>query len=795
MGGGIAYEILTQRRLEDSKCLELSGFKVYSQNDEDGIIEEIFNRISTTNKKFVEFGVQNGVESNSHYLLHKGWNGFWIEGNKDAVNDIQVRFAPVLQTGQLKCRNAFITRDNINLILADGGMVGEIDLLSIDIDGNDYYIWEAINIVRPRVVVIEYNAKFPPNYDWKMAYCEKFVWDGSDWFGASLKALEILGRKLGYQLVGTNLIGVNAFFVREEIAGDLFIKPATAENLYNPARYSELKYISGHPAKFCLLNQLPNIGILNYNQAEYRKQKISAGTNKLPDTIKNQAAEKFQSLGLNSANAYIPRHTHSKFFLPNANTDLIQQVILATDNYFEINQLEEIFYNFKGGVLSKILAEPESVVVDIGANIGNHTLYFANELHAGKVISFEAVKNTFEILNANVKLNNLQDKVQVYNLGLSNKRGKAAIGIYNAGNMGGTSLVEGSGDIELATLDEFELPKVNFIKIDVEGMEPQVLQGAIETIKRTRPFILVESFEDKAPLVEDFMKKLDYRYYKKPNTDYLFYPAEYENYHDAELENYDIIIPVVKSHVEQLSVNLEFINKNLGHDKIILVCSEKTFSHFKDRNVEFLNGNDILPGMSLETVQEMMVKLGGNPARAGWYFQQFLKMYYAFVCKKKHYLVWDADVIPTRPIYFVNNRGENFFNMMQERHVPYFETMTKLFNNRLNFIDANRTATPSFISGCMIIETAVMRELVSEIGGENFWKNILYAINPKDLGGSGFSEFETYGTYLLNKYTKLLKVRPLVTQRDGMAIFKKVLKSEEMQLLPYDMICFENWQR
>lgn len=538
--------------MENSKCLELSGFKVYSQNDEDGIIEEIFNRVGTTNKKFVEFGVQNGLESNCHYLLHKGWSGLWLEGNKDYVNEINIRFLPVIQSGKLKCINAFITRDNINFLLAEGGMVGEIDLLSVDIDGNDYYVWEAINVIRPRVVVIEYNAKFPPNYDWKMAYCEKHTWDGSDWFGASLKAFELLGRKLGYQLVGTNLRGVNAFFVREEIAGDFFITPATAENLYNPARYFTQQYVSGHPAKFCLINQLPNIGVLNYNPAEYQKLKIESEKNKLSD----------------------------------------------------------------------------------------------------------AQKNT-----------------------------------------------------------------------------------------------------------------------------------------DAEFGDYDIIIPVAKSHVEQLKVNLEFINKNLGHGKIILICSEETFAEFKDYNVEFLDEDKLLQGMTLESVKQILAERNANPARAGWYLQQFLKMYYAVTCEKEHYLIWDADTIPLRPIYFLNQRGENFFNMKREHHVPYFETMQKLFDNRLQFINPKSTATPSFISEGMIVKAAVMRELIGEIGGENFWKNILYAVNPKDLSGSGFSEFETYGTYLLNKYPQFLKPRPLRTQRNGMAIFKRVLSTDELNLLPYDTISFENWQR
>lgn len=248
---GLCWDALTEERLNHPLALERYGYKVYSQNDEDGIIQEIFYRIGMTNKKFVEFGVQDGLESNGHYLLHRGWSGLWIESDSNAVEQIQIHFSKPLQKGQLFLKQAFITRENINEILYNAPFPEEIDLLSIDVDGNDYYIWEAITAVRPRVVVIEYNGKFPPDYSWKMEYEERYVWDGTDQHGASLKALEELGEKLGYQLVGTNLRGVNAFFVKKSLAEDKFYQPATAEALYNPLRL-ELVFSSYHPAKHYL---------------------------------------------------------------------------------------------------------------------------------------------------------------------------------------------------------------------------------------------------------------------------------------------------------------------------------------------------------------------------------------------------------------------------------------------------------------------------------------------------------------------------------------------------------------
>ena len=245
----IEYE--NKRRLDDPKYLDRFGYKVFSQNDEDGIIAEIFNRIGTTNKKFVEFGVQNGLESNGHYLLHKGWNGLWIDGNSKYVEQISKLFESPIKKNQLNVINAFITVDNINELIGRWG-IGVIDLLSIDIDGNDYHVWETITCIKPRVIVIEYNAKFPPPYEWIMPYNPEHTWDEiSDYWGASLSAFEKLANRLNYQLVGTNMTGTNAFFVEKSLTNDLFPKPATAENLYHSldsrryvcSGYRSLKYI------------------------------------------------------------------------------------------------------------------------------------------------------------------------------------------------------------------------------------------------------------------------------------------------------------------------------------------------------------------------------------------------------------------------------------------------------------------------------------------------------------------------------------------------------------------------
>lgn len=244
----LKWDVALEKRLKNKRRLENFGFKVYSQSDEDGIIEEIFERIGTTNKIFVEFGVDNGIESNSHYLLLKGWSGLWIEGSEDNVNEINRLFRPAIQKDILKVSKHFINRDNINEIIRENFISGEIDFLSIDIDGNDIYIWESINIIKPRVVCIEYNGKIPPTCLWRQPYNPYHIWNRSDYTGASLKDIVELGKQKGYLLVGTNTSGVNAFFVRMDLCKMHFVKAGNIMELYNPPRFGLVCQSIGHPS-------------------------------------------------------------------------------------------------------------------------------------------------------------------------------------------------------------------------------------------------------------------------------------------------------------------------------------------------------------------------------------------------------------------------------------------------------------------------------------------------------------------------------------------------------------------
>jgi hypothetical protein len=217
--------------------------RICSQNGEDGILAEIFRRIGTSNCYFVEFGVESGRECNSARLaLQEGWQGLFLEADPESFTQLQQRYAG---HPRVRCVQARVTSTNIEALFAAEQVSSELDLLSIDIDGNDYWVWAALRRWRPRVVVIEYNASHPPGGRWVMKEDPRYRWNGTTYFGASLASLAALGRQKGYTLVGTTSTGVNAFFVRDDlVAAERFLDPVVHYH-YSPATHGS--YPGGHP--------------------------------------------------------------------------------------------------------------------------------------------------------------------------------------------------------------------------------------------------------------------------------------------------------------------------------------------------------------------------------------------------------------------------------------------------------------------------------------------------------------------------------------------------------------------
>jgi hypothetical protein len=196
-------------------------FQVFSQRGEDGILQFIINRISIPNKIFIEFGVEDYTESNTRYLLvAKNWSGLVIDGSKSNINYIKEDF--IYWKYDIRAVASFITTENINDLIENYTTEKDIGLLSIDIDGNDYWVWDAINTINPRIVVCEYNSAFGNSKKLTIPYAHDFDRTAAHYsnlyFGASLPALCDLAKQKGYDFVGAGSAGVNAFFVRKDLS-------------------------------------------------------------------------------------------------------------------------------------------------------------------------------------------------------------------------------------------------------------------------------------------------------------------------------------------------------------------------------------------------------------------------------------------------------------------------------------------------------------------------------------------------------------------------------------------------
>ena len=235
------------RQTTGAATLRESEFRVFSQMGEDGIIQHLIRQVPIPRRLFVEFGVENYLESNTRFLLtNDQWAGLVMDGA--AENIAFIKDDPIYWEANLKAHCAFITRENINELLLENGIKGDIGLLSVDVDGNDYWIWSAIDVISPRIVICEYNSLWGPQEAVTVPYDAGFERGKAHfskvYFGASIAALDHLARDKGYTLVGSNAVGCNAFFVRNDVRGSLGpLEPASA---YREAVFREAHDRQGH---------------------------------------------------------------------------------------------------------------------------------------------------------------------------------------------------------------------------------------------------------------------------------------------------------------------------------------------------------------------------------------------------------------------------------------------------------------------------------------------------------------------------------------------------------------------
>lgn len=242
-----------QRLARNSDNLRDYEFKVFSQWGEDGILQFLVHRVPIEQTIFIEFGVQDYTEANTRFLLqNNNWSGLVMDGSPEYIRQIRADTINLRYNLQAVC--AFIDRDNINDLIRTAGISGDVGLLSVDIDGNDYWVWEAINCIQPRIVVCEYNALFGAIRKVTVPYDKHYVRSRAHhsylFYGASIAALDQLAQAKGYALVGSNSHGNNVFFVRRDLLGTLptytpvqaFVQPQFRESRNEQGEHTYLSF-------------------------------------------------------------------------------------------------------------------------------------------------------------------------------------------------------------------------------------------------------------------------------------------------------------------------------------------------------------------------------------------------------------------------------------------------------------------------------------------------------------------------------------------------------------------------
>lgn len=207
-------------------------FQVSSQWGEDGILRYLTTHVAIPSRTFVEFGVETFVEANCRWLLTQhNWSGLVIDGSESNV--AAIKRDPIYWRHNLKAVKSFVTAENINELIRENGLTGELGILSVDVDGVDYWIWKAVDCVTPALVVAEYNGLFGPDRAVTVPYDPAFdrskAHHSCSYYGASLAGLTALAKEKGYALVASNSAGNNAFFVRSDLLNDSVREVAVAD--------------------------------------------------------------------------------------------------------------------------------------------------------------------------------------------------------------------------------------------------------------------------------------------------------------------------------------------------------------------------------------------------------------------------------------------------------------------------------------------------------------------------------------------------------------------------------------
>lgn len=258
----------------------------------------------------------------------------------------------------------------------------------------------------------------------------------------------------------------------------------------------------------------------------------------------------------------------------------------------------------------------------------------------------------------------------------------------------------------------------------------------------------------------------------------------------------DIIILVTKKNVDILKTMLPYVRRNIKEGGDIYVISkteiEETINSIE--GCRFVDEDDVFPGLTYERVSTLISAIGGDPKKTGWYLQQFLKLAWCYKSASNDYIVFDADTIPLSPLSFIDVDGKYVFTKKTEYNKPYFDTINNLFNGRVA-----RCSDFSFVAEHMIFSVQYVKEMIVMIDnndaliGDSFFEKIIFAVGKEHLMVSGFSEFETYGNYMMTFHPQLCTVKSYRTQREAVYVIGSNPSKKQLDWAAksYDIISIE----
>ncbi len=443
--------IFLDPRSRDARFLGRHAAKMFSQNYEDAIVAEIFARVGEGNRRFIEIGAGDGSENTTRFLSMLGWSGVWFEGDPANIRTAREGMANVVAEGRLQIIEAMVDTVTINGLVGQVELGSEVDFISIDIDQNTSHIWRALS-VSARVVCVEYNAALPPSIAYEVPYDPKQIWDLTNHYGASLKALERIGCEKGMSLVGCDRHGVNAFFVRNDLVGDKFLSPFTAEQHFQPARFS-LSRPRGHARPGW---PRPAAEIVP-NGARQARLKID-GVPEQPFLV----------------------HGPQDLYISECLLNTGQMEPLETAIFVELSKLSAGF-------------------LDIGANIGYYCVIAARICPADMpIIAIEPNPDNVALIRANARLVAAAHRIVTLETAVSDRIGRTDLHLSSS-NFGDHRVFADPHEkrittsVETTTLARLleQYPTVDFIKIDTQGAEPVVLLPARECLRARRDTIIV----------------------------------------------------------------------------------------------------------------------------------------------------------------------------------------------------------------------------------------------------------------------------------------------------------------